>query len=324
MREKNFFVRPKPNNMKKLIIFALAVMVSCGLYAGDEDSLAAEKALYAKYIDSVNKTFTFQTGQIKLSNGIAQLNVPQGFKFLNAEQSQHVLSELWGNPPDNSVLGMLFPESGGPMADSNYAFVITYQADGYVKDDEADDLDYDQMLKEMQAGEAEENKQRQKEGYGAIHMVGWASKPYYDKTNKVLHWAKELQFSGSEFHTLNYDVRILGRKGVLSLNAVAGVDELPLVKKDIDQVLKIASFTEGNQYKDFDSNVDQVAAYTIGGLVAGKVLLKAGIFAGILKFGKFIIIGIVALGAAALKFFKRKKPQEEMAYQTPVDNPPTV
>lgn len=310
--------------MKKLIIFALAIMVSCGLYAGDEDSLAAEKALYDKYIDSVNKTFTFQTGQIKLSNDVAQLNVPQGFKFLNAEQSHRVLSELWGNPPDNSVLGMLFPDSGGPMADSNYAFVITYQADGYVKDDEADDLDYDQMLKDIQESEAEDNKQRQKDGYGTIHMVGWASKPYYDKTHKVLHWAKELQFSGNEFHTLNYDVRILGRKGVLSLNAVAGMNELSLVKKDIDQVLKIASFTEGNQYKDFDSNVDEVAAYTIGGLVAGKVLLKVGFFALILKNIKLVILGVVALGAGIFKFFKRKKSQEELAYQPPVDNPPTV
>ena len=312
---------PKPKNMKKLIVFAFAFMVSCGLFAGDEDSLTNK---LSQYVDSVNKAMKYETGQIKLSNGIAQLNVPQGFKFLNAEQSQYVLSELWGNPPDNSVLGMLFPESGGPLVDSNYAFVITYQADGYVKDEEADDLDYDEMLKAIQEAESEENKEREKQGYGSIHMVGWASKPYYDKTHKVLHWAKELQFGGSQDHTLNYDVRILGRKGVLSLNAVAGVNELPLVKKDIDQVLKIASFTEGNQYEDFDSNVDEVAAYTIGGLVAGKVLMKVGFFALILKNIKLVLLGIAALGAGIFKFFKRKKKQEEIAYETPVDNPPTV
>jgi LPXTG-motif cell wall-anchored protein len=119
-------------------------------------------------------------------------------------------------------------------------------------------------------------------------------------------------------------VRILGRKGVLSLNAVAGVHELPLVKKDIDQVLKIASFTEGNQYKDFDSNVDEVAAYTIGGLVAGKVLMKVGFFALILKNIKLVIIGVAALGAGIFKFFRRKKKPEELAYEAPVDNPPTA
>lgn len=308
--------------MKKLIVFALAIMGSCALYAGEEDSVLAKKM--AAYMDSVNMSMKYETGQIKLSNGIAQLNVPQGFKFLNATQSQYVLSDLWGNPPDNSVLGMLFPEHGGPMTDSSYAFVITYQSDGYVKDEEADDLDYDQMLKELQEGEAEENKERRQQGYSAIHMVGWASKPYYDKTNKVLHWAKELEFGRSEDHTLNYDVRILGRKGVLSLNAVAGMNELPLVKKDIDQVLKIASFTEGNQYKDFDSNVDKVAAYTIGGLVAGKVLMKVGFFALILKNIKLVIIGIAALGAGIFKFFKRKKSQEEVAYTAPADDQPNA
>ena len=39
----------------------------------------------------------------------------------------------------------------------------------------------------------------------------------------------------------------------------------------------------------------------------------AGFFAFITKFGKFIILGIVAIGVAALKFFKRKKPQEGVA-----------
>jgi uncharacterized membrane-anchored protein len=306
--------------MKKLIIVALAIMVSCGLYAGDEDSLAAQKA----YADSINKTLKYETGLIKISNGIAQLNVPEGFKFLNAAQSQHVLTDLWRNPPDESVLGMIWPEKGGPYADSSYAFVITYEADGYVKDEEADEIDYDKLLKNMQADEAEKNKTRRKDGYSIIHLVGWASKPYYDKEKKVLHWAMEVEFDGSKNHTLNYDVRILGRKGVLSLNAIAGMGELPLVKNDIDKVLTIASFTEGNQYKDFDSNVDEVATYTIGSLIAGKVLAKAGFFAIIMKFGKFIIIGIVAIGVVALKFFTCKKSQQEPAYQPPVDNPPTV
>jgi uncharacterized membrane-anchored protein len=213
---------------------------------------------------------------------------------------------------------MLWPEDGGPFADSNYAFVITYDDMGYVKDKDADDIDYEEMLKDIHTAEKDENEERTKMGYGSIHLVGWASKPYYDKTNKVLHWAKELQFDSSDDHTLNYNVRILGRKGVLVMNAVGGMSELPLVKKDIDKVLHMATFSEGNAYKDFDSNVDKVAVYTIGGLVAGKVLAKVGLFAVILKFGKFILLGIAAIGGAFFKFFKRKKPQqEELAYQAP-------
>lgn len=54
-------------------------------------------------------------------------------------------------------------------------------------------------------------------------------------------------------------------------------------------------FNDGYRYGDFNPSVDEVAGWTIGGLVAGKVLAKAGLFAVILKFWKFIAIGVVAL-----------------------------
>jgi uncharacterized membrane-anchored protein len=300
--------------MKQLIALALVVLATLNLRANDEDSLAAQK-----FIDSVDKAMRYETGEIKLSNGIAKLNVPAGFKFLNAEQSKYVLTELWGNPPSESILGMIFPEWAGPNSDSSYAFIVTYQAIGYVKDGDADDIDYDDLLKNTQESEKAENEERAKMGYPAVHTLGWAQKPFYDKKNKVLHWAYKLQFGGHDSETLNYDVRILGRKGILSLNAVASISELPLVKQDIDKVLHIASFTDGNAYADFDSNVDEVAAWTIGGLVAGKVLAKAGFLAVILKFGKFILLGIAAIGGLIFKFFKRKKPQDDLAYQAPSD-----
>jgi uncharacterized membrane-anchored protein len=205
---------------------------------------------------------------------------------------------------------MIFPATSGPFGEKSYAFVITYDGSGYVKDEDADKIDYDDMLKEMQKDEVEENKTRKAQGYGAINMVGWASKPFYDKNNKVLHWAKNLRFEGQDENTLNYEVRILGRKGVLSMNAVATMNELDSVKKDIDKILAIPSFTDGNTYKEFDSKTDNVAAWTIGGLVAGKVLLKVGFWAILGKFfiaaWKFIAIGAVAVWGGIKKFLGKK------------------
>lgn len=323
-REKSFLwyqLNPQ-NHMKQLITLTWAVLASFTLFANDEDSLARQ--LINQYKDSVSKSMKYETGQIKLSNGVARLNIPQGFKFLNAEQSQHVLSNIWQNPPNPKVLGMIFPENGGPLADSNYAFVITYVEEGHVDDKDAAKMNYTDLLKDMQSGEAEANKERLKNGYPSVHIVGWAAEPFYDQSNKRLHWAKEIEFGGEETHTLNYNVRILGRKGILVLNAVAEMSELSLVQRDIDKVLQIPTFTEGNKYADFDSNIDEVAAYGIGGLIAGKVLAKAGLWAVILKFGKFIIIGIAALGGIIFKFFKRKKPQEELVYQAPTDGQPNA
>jgi uncharacterized membrane-anchored protein len=304
--------------MQKPLFLFIALIVSCGIVrANDDDSLTNQLIQQIKLMDSVNKAMKYQTGTVKLPNGVAQLNVPKGFKYLNAEQSQYVIHDLWGNPARTDVIGMLFPESGGPYADSNYAFIISYDAMGYVKDEDADKIDYEEMLKNMQASEKEANTERLKQGYPSIHIVGWAQKPYYDKSTKVLHWAKELEFGGEDSHTLNYDIRILGRKGILSMNAVAQMSELSLVKRDINKVLGIAEFTEGNKYSDFNPKIDEVAAWGIGALVAGKVLAKVGAGAFILKFLKFIIIGVVALFGAIVKFFKGKKQDESYVYEQP-------
>lgn len=307
--------------MKKILSLLTVALLGHALYASDDDSLKLVRERYQRFADSVTKTLRFETGLITLPNGIAKLDIPAGFKYLNADQSKFVISDLWGNPPRTDIEGMIFPENGTPFSDSSYAFIISYNPMGFVKDEDADKIDYDDMLKQIQKAEPEENKERTQLGYPPIHMVGWAQKPFYDNQNKVLHWAKELQFGDdAEVNTLNYDVRILGRKGVLSMNAVATMQELPLVKQDIDKVMHMASFTEGNAYKDFDSKIDQVAAWTIGGLVAGKVLTKVGILAGLLKFWKLIVVGLVAVGGFFMKMFKRKKAEEAEPEPIPVAN----
>jgi len=266
--------------------------------SGDTDSTQL-------YLDSLEASFHYQTGDIQLDN-IGTLKVPKGFRYIDSKQAQYVIHDLWGNPGGDGTLGMIVPEN---LAISNgaWAFIITYDEMGYVEDDDADDIDYDDMLEEMQKGEKEENDERAKEGYDPIHMVGWAAKPYYDGDKKVLHWAKELKFgTDSSENTLNYNVRVLGRKGVLVLNAVAGMHELADVQANIDPVLSSFTYADGYKYSDFDPSVDEVAAWTIGGLVAGKMLAKVGFFALILKNIKLIGLAIIGAFTAIWKWFKRK------------------
>ncbi|HEY9259823.1 DUF2167 domain-containing protein [Chitinophaga sp.] len=285
-----------------------------------EDSTEIFQKEMNNYVDSIKKAQHYETGTIKLEGGKAEINVPAGFKFLNKKQSQYVLTTLWGNPPEtsNNTLGMIFPESSDPFADSSYAFIVEYEDIGYVKDDDAEKIDYKEMMKNLQEGEQASNEARTKEGYAGIHLIGWAQQPFYDKENKVLHWAKEIRFDDQEgAHTLNYEIRILGRHGVLSLNAVCKMSELPVVKADISKVLHMATFTDGNTYFDFDPKIDNVAAWSIGGLVAGKVLAKIGFFAILVKYlaagWKFIVIGFMALIGFFRRLFNRKKEAKEAA-----------
>ena len=281
--------------MNKLTI-ALLLFFSVQINAQDDvDSLAFDAVSYQKTLDSINSSFTYQRGEIILNDGLAILNVPHGFKFLNSEQSKQVLTDLWGNPPSEPI-GLLFPEDMTPLHDDfTYAVEIEYAEEGYIEDEDAEDMDYDDLLQEMQEDINTMNPERVAQGYDAMELVGWASQPYYDQENKKLHWAKEIKFEGYDVNTLNYNIRVLGRKGYLNLNAIGDIDILETFNYDRDNIVQSVEFTAGNRYTDFNPDIDKVAAYGIGGLIAGKILAKAGFFAVILKFWKFIAIGAVAL-----------------------------
>lgn len=282
--------------MKQLI--TLLLVFSCLQLAAQDEAFDSS----AYYIEQVETSLTYQTGVVNFDS-IGSIVVPVGFRFLDAKQSEYVLTQLWGNP-NGECMGMLVPEDLGVLSPNSWVFILTYDPMGYVKDDDADDIDYDELLATMKEEMTAENEERNKQGYESIELVGWASPPFYDEDNKILHWAKELRFGETDTTTLNYNVRILGRKGVLVMNAVATMNELPLVKENIDKVHASFTFGEGLQYKDFDPEIDDVAAWTIGGLVAGKMLAKVGVLAFLLKYIKLIGIGLFALGAGAWRWFK--------------------
>lgn len=292
--------------MKKTIV--LLLLIAKISFAQDSENQKLSEEVYLQKLDSINKSFTYQEGTISLQNGIAEIAVPKGYKFLDAKQSAYVLTDLWGNPPAE-VLGLLFPKDVDPISTNfTYAVEITYSDEGYIEDDDAKDIDYNELLEGMQEDSAASNTERKKQGYPTMDIVGWASTPFYDGETKKLHWAKELKFEGEEVNTLNYNIRVLGREGFLNLNAIGTIDILPLFKKDVTQILNSVAFTEGNTYADFNPDLDKVAAYGIGGLIAGKLLAKAGFFVVILKFWKFIAIGAVGLFSAfKSKIFGRKE-----------------
>jgi uncharacterized membrane-anchored protein len=286
------------------LIATLALLVCCN--AGAQEAEAQGKL--KQFLDSLH----FRSGSQSIGAAHATLNLNSDFRFLDAHDAQRVLHDLWGNPPDPEVLGMLIP-LGVSLTDSknSWVVVISYSSDGYVSDKEASTIDYDKMMREMKESEHDVNVEREKQGYPAIDLVGWATPPHYDSSSNKLYWAKELNFSGAHEHTLNYDIRVLGRGGYLSLNAVAGMHQLAMVRDKMPDVLAMTEFDSGQRYSDFDSSTDKVAAYGIGALVAGAIAAKAGLFAKLfvllLAFKKAVIVGFLAVAAAVRKFFTRAR-----------------
>jgi uncharacterized membrane-anchored protein len=149
--------------------------------AKDPDEMTAEE---------FEASLNFQRGKITIKEGLATLDVPAGFRYLSPEQSELVLVKAWGNPPGGTTLGMLFPTAISPLSDEGWGVVITYQDDGYIKDDDAETIDYGDLMKQMQGDLVEENEERKQQGFEAVTLIGWAASPRYDRASHKLYWAK--------------------------------------------------------------------------------------------------------------------------------------
>jgi uncharacterized membrane-anchored protein len=314
--------------MKKLQLLLLLPLlfahVALGANAIPPDP-AARAAAMRQLADSLKPV----QGEILLKGGAAKAVLPASLQYLNAKDTEVVLTKIWGNPSGSGTLGMVVPTGFDPLSDDSWAVIMTLEEDGYVKDDDAARIDYTKLLAEMKEGMVEANKARQKEGYEPIELVGWASPPRYDAAEKKLYWAKELKFGNSPDHTLNYNLRLLGRRGVLVLNAVANMSQLKDVEAATPAILAAVNFQEGHRYADFNQSTDKTATYGVAALVAGGVAAKTGLlkglWIGILAFKKFAIIGIIALVALIRKIWSSVRGRPTSAFtNTAGDGAPPV
>lgn len=289
----------------------LQAIVEAGPEAASPEDRALLEAFEVAGAAAFEKELAYQHGSISLPTVGATLELGEGFRFLGPDDAERVLTEAWSNPPsDTKPLGMIVPEGIGVSARDGFGVVVTYIEDGHVDDDDAEDIDYDELLAEMRKQDAVDNRAREAAGLPSLDLVGWAKTPHYDAEHHRLYWARELHTPDAPA-TLNYDVRVLGRKGVLSLNAVGTMDQLEQIDPAMETLLATVNFADGSRYDDFDPDIDTVAAYGIGGLIAGKVLLKTGLLAGLFKIllaGKklLLLVGAGIVAAVGSIFRKRK------------------
>ncbi len=233
----------------------------------------------------------------KLGN-LAEINVPEGYRFAGADGTRKFL-ELTQNPPSGAELGVIIPERKENQASNEFWFVIfEFHEIGYVKDDDRDKLDAGNLLKELQTNTEEGNKERAKRGWPAYTIDGWYKPPFYDVSTKNLTWATRGHAleNGKAENSVNYSVRILGRRGTMDVDLVLGPDVVSDVMPQFAEMLKGFSFKTGHSYAEFRPG-DKVAEYGLAALVAGgaaAVAFKTGLLA---KFWKLIVAMFVALSA---------------------------
>lgn len=274
---------------------------------------------------------------LSLGHGV-ELALPASYQFLGQPEAGQIMAKM-GNLYNDNLLGLVVPSGDGDQSDQgdqgdqdDYFITMRYDEEGYIKDDEA--LDGDDILKAMRDGEDEYNEERKKAGFPAIHADGWQEAPHYDKVKHQVIWGLTLTTpddasdSGDKHaHSVNYNTRVLGRKGYVSVNLVTDTVSLAKHKPAASSILAGTTFSAGQRYENFDEKNDKVAEYGLTGLVLGGMglgvakLVKIGLLA---KFGKVIfaallaskkvIVGLLIAAAAAVKrLFGRRASDQSQA-----------
>lgn len=223
---------------------------------------------------------------------MAEFEVPEGFRFVGKPGAGRFM-ELLQNPSDGDELGVLLNVEDG------WFVVFDFSDMGYVKDDDRK-LDAKAILSSIREGTEASNKIRKQRGWPTMQIVGWHTEPHYDEETNNLTWS--IIGRSDDGDSINHSTRLLGRRGVMRLNLVAGPDEIDAALPAFDEMVANFTFTSGNKYSEFTRG-DKVAEYGLAGLIVGGTgvaLVKSGLLQ---KFAKVIVAGVVALLAAIKKLF---------------------
>ena len=237
--------------------------------------------------------------------GMAEIAIPQGYRFTDGKGASKML-EFYGNPPSNSYLGMLATENF-----QEHSIIFEFDDIGYVKDDEKNDLDADELLSTMKEGQEAANEQRKKMGLDELEIMGWAVPPRFNDQTKNLEWAIILKSKSDGGTNINHNTRLLGRKGVMEVTLMCSPEELQGLLPGYQKILEGFSYTQGETYAEYKSG-DKIAEYGLTALVAGGgayALAKSGLLGKLglvfAKLGKAAILLVVGVAVAIKKLFSK-------------------
>lgn len=232
----------------------------------------------------------------------ATIDVPDGYAFLGSEGAAR-FNEIAENPPTGADEYIVAP------TDLHWVAFFTFNEVGYVKDDEK--LDPDDILSSIREGTEASNLEREKRGWDTMKILGWSFKPQYDEQINALEWAILAQMDHGGGQLINYNTRLLGRRGVMEVVLVADPQTLDASIASFKALVPGYEFGAGEKYAEFREG-DHVAEYGLAALITGgaaAVAAKKGWLAAIgvflVKMWKLLLIGLLAVGASFRKFFKR-------------------
>ena len=249
--------------------------------------------------------FDWKTSGSGELGSVAKIDIPEGFQFLGRSDTRELM-RMMGNTLTQKELGTLAP------IDDDWFIVFEFDEVGYVKDDEKPDAD--EVLAIFREGQEMDNERRRSQGFPTLEIVGWAREPFYNEDTNNLEWALQLRSSGGG-SSVNYQTKMLGRKGVMEAVLVCDGSQLDRILPTYQEILTGFNYEAGNSYAEYKKG-DKIAEYGLTGLMVGGAAFagaKLGLFGALLGFLKkawyLVVAALVGIGSWFKRLFSRGKNQ---------------
>ncbi|HLT31008.1 MAG TPA: DUF2167 domain-containing protein [Myxococcaceae bacterium] len=242
--------------------------------------------------------------EVDVGVDLATLALPEGFAFAGPADARFILSQM-GNQTHGGEMGLVVPTDESQQ----WFIVFEWNGVGYVKDEEKDTLDPDAIFKSLKAADEEGNVWRRENGFPTMTLTHWFEAPHYDPETNHLVWATHYDVEdGSK--TVNYNVRMLARRGLMSVTLVEEPHLLEPAMPGARRIFEGLTFKTGSRYAEWKPG-DKVATYGLTALVAagaGAAAVKLGFFGVLMKFlgkaWKVVAVAVLGLAGAIGKFFR--------------------
>lgn len=246
----------------------------------------------------------WQWGPTRVSiPGGAYFDVPEGFGFLDEGETRKFQEYIQNIPTPGETLFL--------HEESEWFAIFRFEDTGYVEDDE--EIDAAALLKSMRENQREANKELESRGWSTMTIDGWAHEPHYEPETQQLEWALALTTQPSGGRVVNYNTRVLGRRGVMEVILVTDPDALASDLVAFRGAMDSFSFEAEESYAAFQPG-DKVAQYGLAALVVGGAAAVATKSGFLKSFGKAIAIGVFALLAGLWgrikRLFRRKEDEQ--------------
>lgn len=274
-------------------VVLLSCVGLCCMLAGEEP----KESKQAK-----QPSFEYRQGPLTVQIGdMASVSIPKGQIYIDQTNVPAFMNASHNLPAGDEL---------AVIANAEFSWFAIYRFDsvGYVKDDEKDSLDADKILEQMRAATAEANETLKAKGWETLNITGWKTRPHYDSATNNLEWCVEASASTGEV-TLNHDIRLLGRRGVMKARLVSATNTYSADLLAFRELNRTFKYNTGNEYSAWVKG-DKVAEYGLGALILGGGVAAAAKMGLLKTLGKFMlafwklaIAGVLALWALLKRIF---------------------